>query len=45
MLKFMLLDLFNFRSVGSKPKTMKMMDIFKLIKIMTIINCDYMDLF
>ena len=41
MLQFMLLDLFSFRSVGSKPKIMKSMTIVKIMKIIKIINCDY----
>ena len=38
MLKFMLLDLFSFRFVGSKPKIMQMMTIMNILIIMKIIK-------
>ena len=41
MLKFMLLDLFGFRFVGSKPKFMKIITIIEIMKIMKTFNCHY----
>ena len=38
MLKFMLLDLFSFRSVGSKPKLMQIMTILNILNILKIIK-------
>ena len=47
MLKFMLLDLFTFRSVGSKPKFMEIitiLNILNILKIIKIIKIVIMDL-
>ena len=38
MLKFVLLDLFSFRSVGSNPEIMQIMNIMNILKIMKIIR-------
>ena len=38
MLKFMLLDLFSFRSVGSKLKFMQIITILNILKILKIME-------
>ena len=38
MLKFMLLDLFTFRSVGSKLEIMQIINILNILKTMNIIT-------
>ena len=48
MVKFMLLDLFTFRSVGSKPKFMQIMtilNILNILKIFKIMEIVIMDLY